>query len=248
MSDHRDASAPDVELDIRELTEMFPSFRVALMQANGVSVVVGGKSDLDDAVLAAETSTRAEIGNRELGELPEIACWRHAYRTFGVKSTSYRSSVERLVKTIVRGKGLPRISNVVDAYNAISATYRMPIGADDLDKVTSPLAFRFRRDADTFIALGDAEQKLDPPTPGEVVYADTTKVLCRRWNWYQDARSAVSTITKRAVLTVQALDERNGERLGEAASRLAELLARVCGSDQTWVIADRHQPVVGLPS
>ena len=34
------------------------------------------------------------------------------------------------------------------------------------------------------------EDPNDPPKEGEVVYADARHVLCRRWNWRQDARTA----------------------------------------------------------
>ena len=61
------------------------------------------------------------------------------------------------------------------------------------------------------------EDPNDPPKAGEVVYADARHVLCRRWNWRQDARSAVSTRTRRAALTVQS----NGFGDVEAAARRA---------------------------
>ena len=47
------------------------------------------------------------------------------------------------------------------------------------------------------------EIELDPPKAGEVVYADEEKVLCRRWNWRQDARSVIRPDTRRAVVTLQ---------------------------------------------
>ena len=36
-------------------------------------------------------------GKTDLADIPGIAAWRQAYRAFGIKRTSYRSSVERLV-------------------------------------------------------------------------------------------------------------------------------------------------------
>ena len=56
-------------------------------------------------------------------------------------------------------------------------------------RATSPSASP--RQGDTFLdmAAEAGEDPNDPPKPGEVVYADAAKVLCRRWNWRQDART-----------------------------------------------------------
>ena len=90
-------------------------------------------------------------------------------------------------------------------YNAVSLSAVLPLGADDLDKVTPPLAFRYAREGDSFVDMADAEEGEEPEAPkaGEVVYADAAHVLCRRWNWRQDARSIITPATNRAVVTVQ---------------------------------------------
>jgi DNA/RNA-binding domain of Phe-tRNA-synthetase-like protein len=178
----------------------------------------------------------------DLLQVAEIQDWRRAYKTFGVKKTSYRSSVERLLKQIQQGRGLPPIGNLVDCYNAVSARHRLPIGADDLDKVTGGLAFRRARPGDDFFALGADPASDDPPKPGEVVYADGEKLLCRRWNWYQDARSATTPETRRAVLTVQWLG--GDARLEPAVEETCAWLSAHCGARTAWAIADAGTPRV----
>jgi DNA/RNA-binding domain of Phe-tRNA-synthetase-like protein len=121
----------------------------------------------------------------------------------------------------------------------------LPIGADDLDRVTPPLAFRYARAADTFVALGDPAAAPDPPQAGEVVYADAEKCLCRRWNWYQDARSAIAPHTTRAVLTVQTLADDDG-KLHKATSHLVELIATSTGGSARWAVAHAAAPLVGV--
>src|SRR5690606_28851141 len=137
-----------------------------------------------------------------------------------------RCSVERLVKNILADRSLPEINGFVDAYNAVSLTHVMPLGADDLDRVAGDIAFRFGRAGDTFLDMAGGEGEAagpveDPPKPGEVVYADAEKVLCRRWNWRQDARSLVTPETRRAVVTVQF----NGE--GDLQGAVADLAALI---------------------
>lgn len=231
-----------VSLEIAELLPDFPEYRVALVLARGVAVAVPAAPALAAAVAEVEARLRDEIGEAPLAEIDALVAWRAAYRAFGSKKTSYRSSVERLLKAVQQGRGLPRVNGLVDAYNAVSARHRMPIGADDLAKLAGPLAFRFARDGDGFVALGDADARPDPPKPGEVVYADAEKLLCRRWNWYQDAGSAVGPATTDAVLTVQSLG--TGALVETAAEDLAAWLADHCAADVAFAVADADTPRV----
>lgn len=234
-----------VGLNISDVIRTFPTFRVALVVADGLVLRDERPHDLVRVIRDAESRIAAGLAAADLADVPELRSWREAYKAFGAKKTSYRSSVERLLKNIQRGAGLPRVNALVDAYNLISAAHRMPIGADDLDRVTPPLAFRYSRPGDTFVALGDPAGEADPPKPGEVVYADAEKCLCRRWNWYQDARSAVGPHTARAVLTVQTLTADEAD-VRAAAAELVEMIGRYVDGRAAWDIADAARPRIGI--
>jgi DNA/RNA-binding domain of Phe-tRNA-synthetase-like protein len=233
-----------VSLDIREIVADFPSFRVGVVMAANLSITPDRPDELEREIRELETATTAVDDDCSL--IPALKCWREAYRRFGVKSKSYRSSIERLFRNVRAGKGIPRICNLVDAYNAASLRFMMPVGADDLAAVTQPLSFRYTRSGDSFIALGDASQTADPPAPGEIVYADAVRCLCRRWNWYQDARSAISSRTTEAILTVQALDPVSAARVEEAVSHLGMMLISHCDARIATGVADRDHPAVHL--
>ena len=231
-------------LHITETAERFPEFHVA-------AVIVdwpGGAARsgrLAAEVAAREADCRARWTGVDLSAIPGIAAWRSAYRGFGIKKTSYRSSVERLVKRVLAGDSLPAIHPLVDIYNAVSLTHVMFLGADDLDRVTGDLAFRFARPGDSFVDMAGAEGEdpNDPPKEGEVVYADAAHVLCRRWNWRQDVRSVVSPATRRAVVTVQA----NGwGDLDAAVADLTGWIGRELGGACRVATADRTRTTVAL--
>jgi DNA/RNA-binding domain of Phe-tRNA-synthetase-like protein len=234
-----------VSLDISEVAGNFPAFRVALVVADALVIPAARPPMLEAFVEETAARVARDLAGVELADVAELKAWRQAYRTFGVKKTNYRSSVERLLKNIQRGAGLPRVNVLVDAYNAISAFYRMPVGADDLDRVTPPVSFRYALPGDTFVGLGDPAATPDPPQVGEVVYADAEKCLCRRWNWYQDGRSAIAPHTTCAVLTVQTLADDDGE-LQQAASHLADLIAGCSGGRAHWAIASASAPLVAV--
>ena len=199
----------------------------------------------DCSLTAAETECRARWEGTELSAIPGVAAWRKAYRGFGIKRTSYRSSVERLIKRVLAGQPLPEINGLVDLYNMVSLTSGLCLGCDDLDKTEGDLVFRFSKPGDSFIDMGAeaGDDPNDPPKEGEAVYADARHVLCRRWNWRQDARTAAGPETRRAVLTAQS----NGAGDVEAAAAgLSRLIARECGAGTRIEVLDRRRPTASV--
>jgi len=233
--------------------------------AEDLAIPAARPAELDRLIAEREAAVRRRYGGTELSQIPGVAAWRMAYKGFGIKKTSYRSSVERLVKNALADRTLPAINGFVDAYNAVSLSHVLCLGADDLDKVAGDLAFRLSRPGDSFVDMAatavdpaadsnvnargstraePGEDPNDPPKDGEVVYADGEKVLCRRWNWRQDARSIITPATRRAVVTVQA----NGwGDVDEAVADLVALIARICGGRTSVVVADATTPEVTLP-
>lgn len=233
------------KLSIVEVIDRFPEFRVAAVTATLDGMAATRSAALDAEIARREAACRVRWGGIELSTIPGVAAWRAAYRGFGIKKTSYRCSVERLIKRVQAADGLPAINPLVDLYNAVSLTHGFCLGADDLDKTRGDLAFRFSRAGDSFLDMGAAtgDDTNDPPKEGEVVYADDNHVLCRRWNWRQDARTSVTPATRRAIITVQA----NGwGDLDAAAADLSEWIARELGGRCAVATADRSRPVIEI--
>lgn len=228
-----------LSLSIADIADAFPRYRVAFVVAENLAIVSERPAALDALIREREAQAREQWAGFELARIPGVAAWREAYKGFGIKQTRYRSSVERLVKNVLAGRELARVNTFVDLYNAVSLAHVLPLGADDLDRVNPPFAFRYARPDDSFVDMADVagEDGAEPEAPkdGEVVYADATKVLCRRWNWRQDARSLIGPQTTRAIVTVQANGAGDVET---AAADLVDLIGRFCGGQCRTVILD----------
>jgi DNA/RNA-binding domain of Phe-tRNA-synthetase-like protein len=241
--------ATNFSLSIAEIADAFPSYRVGIVVAEDLVIPAERPAALDALIREREGAARARWAGVELARVPGIAAWREAYKGFGIKQTRYRSSVERLLKNVLAGRELARVNGFVDLYNAVSLAHVLPLGADDLGAVAPPFAFRYARPDDSFVDMagatpgGETEADQEAPKPGEVVYADVAKVLCRRWNWRQDARSLIRPQTTRAVVTVQA----NGcGDVATAMDDLVELIGRFCGGRCRTAVADAAHPNVSL--
>lgn len=234
-----------MQISIADITSSFPDYRVAFVIAEGLTIAPQRPAALDALIAEREAATRERWGGMELSQIPGIGAWRAAYKGFGIKQTRYRSSVERLLKNVLAGRSLARVNAFVDLYNAVSLAHVLPLGADDLDHVTPPLCFRYAREGDSFVDMADAEEGAEPEAPkvGEVVYADAAHVLCRRWNWRQDARSIIRPKTRRAVVTVQS----NGAGDVEAgANDLVDLIVKFCSGSCRVAVLDRTRLTADL--
>jgi DNA/RNA-binding domain of Phe-tRNA-synthetase-like protein len=234
-----------LSVSIADIADDFPDYRVGVVVADNLTILPERPGHLDALIRAREIAARGQWTGIELSRVPGVAAWREAYKRFGIKQTRYRSSVERLLKNVLAGRDLPRVNSFVDLYNAVSLAHVMPLGADDLDKVTPPFAFRYAREDDSFVDMADAvegESEPEAPKPGEVVYADADHVLCRRWNWRQDARSLITPATTRAIVTVQA----NGAGdVAAAVDDLVHLIAQYCaGNCRTAMLDAAHRRAV----
>jgi DNA/RNA-binding domain of Phe-tRNA-synthetase-like protein len=159
---------------------------------------------------------------------PHLAAWRDAFRAFGAKR--YRCSAEALIARAL-SDGLPRISALVDRYNAVSVAHSVPVGGEDLDHVVPPVRLGF--------ASGDESFDEDGVRPGEVVWADAIGVTCRRWNWRQGVRTRLTESTTRAYFLFDALPPYSDAALDAAMDDLRGSLLAACPGAQlsSWVVS-----------
>lgn len=235
--------AKAIHLSIDDIADEFPNFEAAVILARDMQIQPVRSPALEALIGTREAACRDRFHDIPLSQIEGIAAWRDAYKRFGIKKTSYRSSVERLVKNVLAERRLPAISTFVDCYNAVSLQHVFPVGADDVDKIQQEASFRYSREGDTFLPLGQAEAANDPPKVGEVVLASGSNVLCRRWNWYQDARSPITPDTAQALVTIQS--QGIGD-LQKAADDLVALLTEFCGASCQVKIVSTGNRVVEL--
>ena len=177
----------DVRVD-PEIFEKYPGYAVLVIYASGVANGPSNEVSIE-ALRAAEASAHEEFGDGKPATHPHIAAWREAYRSFGSKPSKFLCSVEALLSRTLKGNDLPPINAVVDLYNAVSIRHVLPVGGEDRDRLTSDLVLKIADGSEQFEAMSAGEIESVSVDPGEVVFADSSGVTCRRWNWRQCART-----------------------------------------------------------
>jgi DNA/RNA-binding domain of Phe-tRNA-synthetase-like protein len=187
-----------------------PDFAVLLITAEGL-------------VNAPSTGDVVRTGGLAEPAAHHVEAWREAYRGFGVNPRRARPSVDALL----RRAELPGINRVVDAYNAISVQYGLPIGGEDLDAYDGPARLVRAGGDEPFATVKDGEPAIERPEPGEVIWRDDTGVTCRRWNWRQCTRTHITERTKNALFILERLEPYPMDRLTSAGDELATRLRAI---------------------
>lgn len=217
-------AAAEVDPAVHELR---PDYRALLLVVDGVTrAPQDGRAER--LLGEAEASAREALEASALEEVPHIAAWREAYRAFGAKPQRTRNSLEALMRRA--GDGMPRVNPLTDIYNAISVKHQVPLGGEDIAAyVGSPHLIRATGEED-FATMAAGEEAIEHPSAGEVVWRDDEGVTCRRWNWRQCRRTALTEETSTMVFFFDALEPMSDEALQAAADELVENL-RDLGDD-----------------
>lgn len=232
-----------LEVD-RTIFERFPGVRIGVVVASGVDNT-GTHPELAHLLGEAQRRVPRELAGSAVAQLPHVAPWREAYRTFGAKAKQHPSSLENLLRRTLKGEPLRSVNPLVDLYNVVSLSHLVPVGREDVNALQGNLRLRFAGDAEPAVTLlGEREPRA--PKPGEVIYADAVGAVCRRWNWKEAERTKLTAATTHAVLVVEALPPVGAQQLEDALRHLAELTRRFCRAQTVLHSLDEAQPAAAL--
>ena len=94
-------------------------------------------------------------------EIPQIKSSREAYKALGKEPARYRLSAEALHRRIIKGKGIYRISNLVDTINLASVKTGYSIGGYDEEKIEGDILFDIGKDGEDYEAIGRGAMNIE---------------------------------------------------------------------------------------
>lgn len=234
---------------LRVSDEIFERFPEVVLGVFTVYEIDNSRQDaaILDGLRREEARVRADLAGIQVTEHPHIAPWREAYRQFGAKPKDYPSSIENLVRRVLKGQTLPSINPLVDLYNTISLRHLVPAGGEDLDRIQGDVLLTIAGENEAPVRLlGEAEERA--PRPGEVIYKDDIGAICRRWNWKEADRTKLTPETRNAVLVIEGLPPVGSDVVGRAVEELADLIRGHYGRPVAPAILDQDSREIELRS
>ncbi|MEM2105906.1 MAG: phenylalanine--tRNA ligase beta subunit-related protein [Candidatus Bathyarchaeia archaeon] len=171
---------------------------------------------------------RSKYDVETLKDNPIVRAYRDFYWKLDIDPTKTRPSGEALLRRVLHGDELPRISTVVDAYNLASMQTIIPISGFDRGRLTPPFHVRFAKNGETFTGIGMV--KPINLTEKMLVLADERQVLCIYP--YRDCDNTKITMQTRNVLVVAyGAPETSIEQLKNATETTLSYIKHVAGGE-----------------
>jgi len=150
------------------------------------------ESELFDQIRARHS--RDSLKNDDI-----LSAFREFYWTFGMDPTKSRVSSEALLRRILRGHGLWRISNIVDIANLASAFHKFPIGLADTSKLDGPLYIRTAEEGEIFERIDGEEIEC---RGRDLVVADTKQIICFGYATHDSKSTRIRSDTEDTIVMV----------------------------------------------
>src|SRR5271155_526653 len=151
-----------------EIRIALPGVKLGVVEADDlkVTLVNAELAPLMDEICERK---RREFTLESLAEAEAVRGVRGMFREWDMDPSKYRPSSEALLRRVVQGKGLYRVSNVVDICNIGSIETGWPFGCYDRARISAPIELRHGLAGESYEGIGKKIWHLD----GRPVLADS---------------------------------------------------------------------------
>jgi DNA/RNA-binding domain of Phe-tRNA-synthetase-like protein len=200
-----------------------PDVKLGVVEADDVRFALVDESlaTLMDEVCERK---RREFTVESLAEAEPTRAVRAMFRAWGVDPSKYRPSSEALLRRVVQGKGLYRVSNLVDIGNLGSIETGWPYGCYDRSRIAPPIVFRHGAPGESYEGVGKRTWHLearpvlaDPQGPFGSPISDST-------------RSMIAEGAQEVLLVIYAPEGAADALIEAAMARLAERFTQFAGA------------------
>ena len=126
-----------------------------------------------------------------------LQSYRSLHWSYGIDPTKKRGSSEAVLRRVLQGKNLWRISNLVDIVNLASAYHKIPIGLVDVDKISGQLVIKTAQKGEIFQRIGGESITC---RGRELVLADATGIVCYGYAIHDSERTKVTSASTRVLM------------------------------------------------
>lgn len=207
-----------------KLKVQFPDLTAFILHLKDVKIQKRN-AELEKFKVEIIRQVREEYDLNLVKDQPVFRSYRDFFWRVGTDPTKNRPAAEALIRRILRGKSLPRINTLVDAYNLASIKSRIALATFDSSKLEGDLFMRYAKQGEQFLGIGMEEPLV--LKGGEIVVTDDEKLVAIYP--YRDADNTKVTEKTNAVTIVVCGAPGIKEETLENASQVAlKYIMRFC--------------------
>lgn len=135
----------------KEIINVLPNFNV---YGFTMDVKVEDSIIIDDKIKELENQINNDYTLEQVLQIPSIKNARDSYKKLGKDPSRYRLACESLFRRLVKGNGLYRVNNVVDAGNVLSIELAKSTAVLDYNKLQGDIYIRIGTNEDIYYGIG----------------------------------------------------------------------------------------------
>ncbi|MHA1862290.1 MAG: B3/B4 domain-containing protein [Candidatus Thorarchaeota archaeon] len=168
-----------------------------------------------------------------LSKDPLIQSYRALHWSYGMDPTKKRGSSEAVLRRVLQGENLWRISDLVDIVNLASAYHKIPIGLIDASKIEGQLTLRIAKKGEIFNRIGGETIEC---RGREVVLADDIGIICYGYAIHDSERTKVTQNSHRVLLLHYGSDSASKNKIEAAVKVTTDMIER-------WILCNVSEPL-----
>ena len=211
-----------------EIEIQLPAVKLGVVEADALRVAPADESlaRLMDEICDRK---RRELTVESLAEAEPTRAVRAMFRAWDMDPSKYRPSSEALLRRVVQGKGLYRVSNAVDIGNVGSIETGWPFGCYDRAQIRPPIVFRHGMAGEQYEGIGKRTWHLE----GRPVLTDADGPFGSPIS--DSTRSMITEAARDVLIVIYAPSSVPPASIDTAMQRLSERLVQFAGAAATRV-------------
>ena len=198
----------------------FPELKVLQIEATVTNPATS--EELWNEIQVASEELKDKYMLADFNKRVSIDATRKAYKKLGKDPNRYRPSAEALGRRILNGKGIYRLSTLIDIINLVSIKTGYSIGGFDIEQISGlTLTLDAGRNDDIFNAIGRGQLNIE----GLPVYRDSIGGIGTPTS--DEERTKISCCTTKLLLLVNIYGEETN--IKETEKLIISLLSRYAG-------------------
>lgn len=220
----------------KDVFEQFSKLKVGVLYAekvnNSAKLEESQKLLKEMEGLIRLTFRKETLKNHDL-----ISPWAVAQARFGKKAKHYHTSVERLMKQVLRRKTVTTKDTITNLVRYISLKNIIPFGIDDYDLIQGDLTF----------AVSTGKERaglLKTLKPNALYYHDEKRILGTKLDYWKSSKTKLENGSIKALIHIEALPPIDGKKLDKVLDELKSLIKSFCGGKVKTFIIDKKKKEV----
>jgi len=217
----------------KSVFQKYPQLKVAFISIKGADNRTKIKESVDMLKeiehLIHLTFNKETIKNHHL-----ISPWSVAQEEFGKEAKHYHTSVERLLKKVLRRQSVKTRTVLTNVVRYVALKDIVPFGVDDMEKVHGGLIFNLASGKEKVGALRSLKKDA-------LYYKDSKSILGTKLDFWKNKKTALTPNSKDVLIHLEALPPIDSKKLTLILNETTALVRNFCGGKVKVVVLSKNK-------